>query len=329
MDARALHRDSIVVDALSLFFVTEERWAERWLEGGITATICTIGLEEGFDRFMANMETALARIAKSSVMTLATTAADIRAAKRAGKLAIVMGTQGCSFVEPGTLWRVELAHRMGLRSLGLAYTSGNLLGDGCGETRDAGLSFLGRDLVELVNGLPMLLDLSHCGHRTRAEAASLARAPVCTHSNAYGLNANDRNTKDETARAIAAKGGMIGVVALPRTVKPENATLDDLVDHVDYWKRLIGADKVGFGIDSVEGFSENNDAPPPPEVVRWRTRRPDIFGPLSVFGKERYPLGGRTAPALTEALLRRGHSADEVRGIVGGNWLRCIENFCG
>ena len=329
MDATALHRDSIVFDTLSLFFVTEERWAERWLAGGVTATICTIGLEEPFETVLRNIDTVLGRIAASPTMVLATTADDIQAAKHAGKLAILLGTQGCSFVGPGELWRIEHVHRLGVRSLGLAYTSANLLADGCGERRDAGLSYLGRDVVAAVNDLPMLLDLSHCGHRTRAEATEAARAPVCTHSNAYDLVANDRNTMDATARAIVAKGGMLSVVSLPRSVRAENPTLEGLVDHVDHYKRVIGAAAIGFAMDSVEGFAGNGPIVPPPEVVRWRTRRPDIFGTLEEFGREQYPLVSGSVPKLTEALVARGYPADEVAGIIGGNWVRCIRNFCG
>jgi len=329
MDPKAFHRDNIVFDTLSLWFVTEERWAERWLAGGITATICTIGLEEPFETVLRNIDTAHRRIAGSATMMLATSAEGILAAKRAGKLAVFLGTQGCSFVGPGDIWRIEHVHRMGVRSLGLAYTSANLLADGCGERRDAGLSYLGREVVDAVNALPMMLDLSHCGHRTRAEATAAARAPVCTHSNAYGLVANDRNTTDETARAIVAKGGMLSVVSLPRSIREQSPTIEDLVDHVDHFKRTVGVGSIGFAMDSVEGLAGNGPIVPPPEVVRWRTRRPDIFGTLEEFGREQYPLVSGSVPTLTETLFARGYPADEVAGIIGGNWVRCIRNFCG
>lgn len=329
MDAIAFHREIIVFDTLSLWFVTEERWAERWLAGGVTATICTIGLEEPFETVLRNIDRTLRRIADSQTMLLATTADDVLAAKRTGKLAVFLGTQGCSFVGSGDVWRIEHVHRLGVRSLGLAYTSGNLLADGCGERRDAGLSYLGREVIEAVNDLPMMLDLSHCGHRTRAEAAALARAPVCTHSNAYDLVANDRNTRDETARAIVAKGGMLSVVSLPKSIRAENPTIEDLVDHVDHYRHAIGADAVGFATDSVEGLAGNGPVVPPPEVVRWRTRRPDIFGTLEEFGREQYPIVSGTVPNLTAALFARGYSADAVAGIMGGNWVRCVRSFCG
>ena len=95
-------------------------------------------------------------------------------------------------------------------SFGLAYTGATLFADGCGEKRDAGLSFLGEELIAAVNETPMILDLSHTGHRSRAEAVPLARAPVCTHSNAWHHVPNDRNTRDETVQAIVAKGGHDG-----------------------------------------------------------------------------------------------------------------------
>ena len=100
----------------------------------------------------------------------------------------------------------------------------------------------------------MILDLSHTGHRSRAEAVPLARAPVCTHSNAWHHVPNDRNTKDETVRAICAKGGMMGACCLPLSVSPVDQTLDHLIDHVDHFKALVGAEHIGIGLDFTEAI---------------------------------------------------------------------------
>jgi membrane dipeptidase len=121
-----------------------------------------------------------------------------------------------------------------------------MFADGCGERRDAGLTFVGKELVEAANGLKLILDLSHVGHRSREEAVKLSHAPVCMHSNSYSINANDHNTCDAAAKAIAEKGGVMGVCALPKTVWPQNATLDWLIDHIDYYVKLLGVDHVGL-----------------------------------------------------------------------------------
>lgn len=328
--ALELTRRSTVIDALSLSFLLEERFARRWLDAGVNATIVTIALEEDFDTVMRAVESALRRVDDSSHMQLVRSAGDVLSAKAAGRLGIILGTQGCSVAEPGKLWRIDLMARLGVRSLGLAYTSANLLCDGCGERRNAGLTYLGREVIERVNDLPMLLDLSHCGHRTRAEAAQAARAPVVTHSNAYSVCANDRNTQDDTARVIADKGGILGVTALPRAVRAEGQSVEHMVDHVAHFTALAGAASVGFGFDSVEGWAEGDSKHVPNEVVRWRTFRPDIFGPVEAFGVEPFPAGlrsVRTLANLTEALLMRQYSDADVEGLLGANWLRAMERF--
>lgn len=325
----AFHRGIFVLDALSLFYILDERWAENALAGGVNATNVTFSTEHSWDETIEAVETGLDKIEKSPLLKLCTSAAELEQAAAAGKLGVIMGTQGSAFIER-RLQRLEIMVRLGLRIFGLAYTGGTLYADGCGETRDAGLSFLGRELVALANELPLLLDLSHCGHRTRAEATEAARAPVCTHSNAYAVEANDRNTRDETARAIVAKGGMVGICALPSTVRRKDPTLADLIDHAEHYVRLLGAEHVGFGTDFIEAYAAAKTILP--ESRRWRTWRPDIFGTVEDFLTQTYPIGItgiRELPNLTQGLLDRGYSREQVAGIMGGNWLRVFRDKVG
>ena len=327
----AFHKEAFVFDGLSISYVLEEKYAERCLEGGVNATNVTFALEESWDKVLKNVETYLAKIERSPLLMLCKTGGDLLAAKSKGKLGVMVGTQGATMLED-QLWRLEHLVRLGLRFLGLAYTTANAFGDGCGEKRDAGLSYLGEELIALANTLPMIVDLSHCGHRTRAEAAALARAPVCTHSNADGLRTNGRNTRDDTVRVMAAKGGMIGVCGLPQSLADETPTLDDLLDHVDYLAKLAGVEHVGLGLDYVEAYQDQPSVVAPPSVVTWRTRRPDIFGPLASFGRQSYPVGiesVRKLPNLTQGLFDRGYTKDQVAAVLGGNWLRVIKRFCG
>ena len=327
--ARKLTHDALVWDCLSLYYILDEFYAQQSLEGGVNVVNCTFGTEDEWETVLRNFELGLQKIEKNPVLKLALCADDILKAKAEGKLAIVVGTQGSSFIEK-ELYRVELLYRLGLRICGLAYTGGTLHADGCGELRDAGLSFLGRELIDIVNRLPMWLDISHCGHRTRAEAVQLARAPVCTHSNAYGLNPNDRNTKDETAKAIVAKGGMVGVCGLAKTVWPENATLKHIVDHVDYYAKLLGPQNVGFGCDFVAAYKASGQILPASK--RWRTLRPDVFGTVEEFLTLSYPEGLsqiRELPNLTQSLLDRKYAEGDIRGIMGGNFFRVFKQWVG
>ncbi len=327
--AQRFHRKTLVWDCLSLYYILDELYAQQSLDGGVNVVNATFGTEDEWETVLRNFEKGLQKIEKSPLLKLALCADDILKAQAQGKLAIVIGTQGSSFIEK-ELYRVELLYRLGMRICGLAYTGGTLHADGCGEKRDAGISFLGRELIDIVNGLPMWLDLSHCGHRTRAEAVLIARAPVCTHSNAYGLNPNDRNTMDETARAIVAKGGMLGVCGLAKTVWPQNATLDRIVDHIDYYAKLIGPQNVGFGCDFVAAYKASGQILPASK--RWRTLRPDVFGTVDEFLTLSYPDGLtqiRELPNLTQTLFDRKYAEEEIAGIMGGNWLRTFKTLVG
>lgn len=334
-DARALriHKESLVFDGLAISYVLDEKYAQRCLEGGVNAANVTFALEEDWDQTLRNFERHLTNVDRNPLLMLCRTAGDVLSAREKGKLGIVIGTQGASMIENADqFWRLDLMVRMGLRFLGLAYTTSNAFGDGCGEKRDGGLTYLGEELIEHVNALPIMLDLSHCGHRTRAEATPLARAPVCTHSNSAALRPNGRNTTDATVQAVAAKSGIIGVCGLPQSLSDTTPTLDDLLDHLDHLVKLVGVRHVGIGMDYVESYQDAPSVVAPPSVVTWRTRRPDIFGPLSAFGRQSYPIGiesVRKLPNLTQGLLDRGYSDTDVQAMLGGNWLDAIRRFCG
>lgn len=328
-EAIAFTQNNFVFDCLSLFYVLDDEYTERCLTAGVNACNVTFGAETNWLDMIANIETGLEKIEKSDLLALATNAADIAKARSEGKLAIIIGTQGSSMVE-SELNRIPIMHRLGMRYFGLAYTGATLLADGCGEVRDAGVSFLGREAIEIVNNLPLILDLSHCGHATRAEATERGRAPVCTHSNSFQINNNDRNTRDETAKAIAAKGGVLGICGLPKSVNVKDPTVDHMLDHCDYYKGLIGCDHIGIGLDFTEAYKVSGEIFP--ESRRWRTYRPDIFGTIDEFFTQSYPEGLSTIlelPNFTQGLMDRGYNEQEMAAILGGNWLRNFKEFVG
>lgn len=316
-------KDNFVFDCLSLYYVLDEPWAENCLSAGVNATNVTFGTEQTWDIVLRDFDVGLGKIEKSPYLALARNSAEIAAANRQGKLAVIIGTQGSAMVDL-EFHRLRTMHKLGMRYFGLAYTGPTLFADGCGETRNAGLSFAGMELVDACNELGLILDLSHVGHRSREEAVARARFPVCTHSNAYALNRNDRNTTDETARAIRARGGVMGICGLPKTVHPTNATLNELLDHAGHWIEIVDAGHVGIGLDFVEAYKTSNATMPAASRL-WRTRRPDIFGTVEEFHEQDYPLGItgiKELPNLTQGLFDRGYSEQQVAGIIGGNWLR-------
>ncbi|MCX5590306.1 membrane dipeptidase [Alcaligenes endophyticus] len=326
----ALHHSSFIFDGLSLFYTLTEPYSENILKAGVNAMNVTFAADEDWDTTLRNLERGLNQIEASPYLKLAVTTQDIWQAKAENKVAVIPGTQGSRMLEH-RMENLDVLFRYGVRFFGLAYTGATLFGDGCGERRDAGVSSYGHELIDAVNELPMMLDLSHCGHSTRLQAAQRARAPVCTHSNSYTVNPNDRNTHDETALLIAQKGGVMGMCCLPKSVSPVAPSLETLLEHQDHYLALIGDEHIGLGLDFTEGL-KSTGKPFSAGSVRWRTLRPDIFGTVDEFFTMPYPAGLAgiaDLPNYTQALIDRGYTHDQIKGFLGGNWLRAFEKFIG
>lgn len=323
--AQDFHQRTLVLDSLTPIYILDEPYTARMIAGGVNAGFLSVCSDATWEAALARTEIAHEKIEKNPHLMLATCAADLRAAKAKGKIALMMVTQAADMIGSDPR-RVALMYRLGFRVLGLCYSFANLCADGCAEPRDAGLTFLGREVIAAVNELPMLLDLSHSGHRTSYEAAELARAPCVTHANAYAVTANDRNKKDEMLKLMAAKGGVIGVCGLPRSVRAENPTIEQMLDHADYMIRLIGAEHVGIGLDFMEAFKETGVVLP--QSRRNRTLRPDIFGSVDDFLNQPYPQGLTTiaeTPNFTRGLFERGHDEQSVALVMGEAWVRALE----
>src|SRR6185436_4638873 len=208
--ARALHQQALVLDGLTPYYTLDEPYTASLIEGGINGALLSVVSDATWDATLTRTETALEKIEKSPHLMLATCAADFRAAKDSGKVAMMLVTQAADMLG-SDMKRLGIMHRLGFRIVGMCYTFANLVGDGCGERRNAGVSFLGKELIAAVNELPMMLDISHSGHQTSLESVELARRPCATHANAYAVVANDRNKKDEVLKIIKEKGGVIGL----------------------------------------------------------------------------------------------------------------------
>lgn len=329
--AEKLHKESIVIDQLALDFVLDAPYVEQLMAGGVTAAHVCVAITDSFLVTMRKLEVAHRKIASNPNLLLATTAEDIRRAKREGKVAMPLMFQDAFPIEDDVN-HVETFYKMGVRCIQLTYTGGNLLGMGCGERVDCGLMFHGLEVLAEMNRLGMLVDLSHTGDGTTADAIQHSQTPpIFTHTNSRTLSDTPRNKPDHLIQAMAKRGGLIGVVPLPRAVrKDRQPTIADLMDHVEHLARLVGPEHLGFGGDLTYGFQEQKITLP--EVKVWRTRRPDVFGPLHEFQAAVYPKEidhHRKFPNLTRALVRRGFPDDQIRGILGGNFLRVFEQICG
>ncbi|MDB5671185.1 MAG: peptidase family protein, partial [Alphaproteobacteria bacterium] len=196
-----------------------------------------VGMAE-YDKVIANASNGLVKVL---------TAADIISAKREGRIGIIFNTQDTAMVG-SDLERLVTLKKLGVRVVQLTYNTRNLSGDGCLETNNAGLSKLGYATIERIGHERLLLDLSHAGQRTTAEAiAAATRPPTISHTGCRTLNDNPRNQWDAELRACADKGGVVGVYWMPFLVPDGKPKGSDLVRHMEHVRRKCGEDHVGIG----------------------------------------------------------------------------------
>ena len=334
--ARELHDRAVVVNGLASAQVmprsgeVEFEVPSAMRAGGVTAVNFTVSYDDRDDFGVTAAELAhvLRAIDESDATRLALTVDDILAAKEAGEAAIVLGFQNATGIEDELAY-LEVFHRLGVRVVQLTYQRRNLLADGCGETADGGLSMFGRQAVAEMNRLGILIDLSHTGERSTLETIELSAAPVAvTHACLQQFNPIPRNKTDEVVKALAARGGVFGMNSIARFVSPsgrdQGATIDQFADQIDYVVELVGADHVGIGLDINEGLT--------PEL--FEARRQGFLKQYSEiaggdFPYEHYYVFGLTSMEntilITETLVDRGYSDDDVLKILGGNFLRLFE----
>ena len=299
---------------------------EWWDTSGVTAGSreCGIG---SFEQVLREVGRATMQFDGLGWLIKALRADDIRRAKAEGKHAGILHMQDTRAIERD-LDRLDLLHDLGMRVVQLTYNGMNFVGAGCTERTDAGLSYFGVEVVERINALRMIVDISHAGRQTTLDACRVSRAPVlATHTCAKALSGHDRAKSDEELRAIAATGGVVGVVVVPPFLssKPE-AAITDFLDHLDYIVRLIGAEHVGIGTDWP------NCAPEwlLRELGEWTARigfreehRVDWCAKLQGFRDYREFIN------ITRGLVARGYSDGGIKAILGGNFLRVFEHICG
>jgi membrane dipeptidase len=183
-------------------------------------------------------------------LILVRTAADILKAKREKKFGVIIGTQDTAMVGP-EFDRLAQMKKDGVMTVQLTYNNANLSGDGSLEPRNGGLTKLGKATIERIEAEKLLLDLSHGGARTMAEAAAFAkRPPVISHTGSRALVDHPRNTGDETIKAVADKGGVVGVYFMPYLTPDQHPKAEDLLRHVEHIANIAGEDHVGIGTDN-------------------------------------------------------------------------------
>jgi membrane dipeptidase len=312
-----LHRDSIIIDGLNASNFYEPRVFDRLRAGGITAANTTIAAWHDLPETMKIIADMLHLIEARDDLIQVREADDIARAKTANKLGVIFGFQDTAPLGDN-LKMLAVYRALGVRIIQLTYNHTNLVGSGNLIQDDAGLTAFGRDVIAEMNRLGILVDLSHCGVRTTWDAIEASVKPVAfTHANPFALCPHPRNKSDEALKAVAAKGGVVGVVVFaPMLTGAASATLDEYLQRVDYLVNLVGVDHVGIGPDFMEEMTEEVSAKAlsgmPPEVAaKFRAVQPTQgFESISACAN------------VTAGLIARGYREQDVKKIMGENWLR-------
>ena len=280
--------------------------------GGPSAFENTMQFVAGWDGFLAHHTETLKRI--DSV-------ADIDAAREKGKIGVIIGLQNSEHFR--TAADVDLFYGLGQRVSQLTYNARNMIGNGSTERRDDGLSDYGVAIVERMNRVGMAVDVSHCGDRTTLDAFEVSKKPVLiTHSNCRVLvNGHPRCKTDEAIQKMAAQGGVMGITGVRMFVKAdEPTTIENVLDHFDHVKKLVGSEFLGVGSD-IDLFGY--DAMPAKERAALHANYKSVYA-----FREKDDIEGLNHPRrmfdLTEGLIRRGYSDGEIHGILGGNFRRVL-----
>jgi membrane dipeptidase len=271
----------------------------------------------GWDQLIAEHPKLLAKIES---------AADIRAAREADKLGLIYNFQDTTPLEADA-GKVATFATLGVRVMQLTYNKRNLAGDGCLERANAGLSDFGREVIAKINAANVLLDLSHAGQRTIAEAIAESKAPMTiSHSGCRALADLPRNVPDAELRALADKGGVFGIYLMPFLKEKGQPGTADLIRHLVHAVNVCGEDHVGIGTDNpLLGYVIDDKARKQHrEFYEGRVKRgiaapgeaPDVFNLVEGYnGADRYDL-------IAADLRSQGWSAARVDKVLGGNFVR-------
>lgn len=335
MDADStIHRDALIIDGLfcKLYAPIPPTEAipdlmfDHILASGVTAFSDSI-VADGYPQ---TMQEAMTRLYDEHAVVeafpdkalIVRGVDDIYEAKRSGRVGVILSTQGLACVGEDTrnLWVLK---NLDVKIMQITYNERSAIGCGCRESFDTGLTRVGQKVVEEMNRLGVVVDLSHVGERTAMDAAKHSTAPVIvSHAGVRALNPHVRNVTDELIDAVGSTGGVIGLCPHSIMVERERGvwpSVDDFIDQIQYVVDRIGIDHAGIGTDNFQYDTHYT------RVSRSGFERtyPGFFGGYPEDQKHARGFSKWSDwPNMTGSLLRRGFSRQDTEKILGGNFLR-------
>ncbi|OGQ77955.1 MAG: hypothetical protein A3F90_19015 [Deltaproteobacteria bacterium RIFCSPLOWO2_12_FULL_60_19] len=298
--------------------------APRLIRDGINVCVYAIGGDsyshsQNTGRYLEttleNIDMFLEEAPRSEGMiSMIRTRSDLPDNVKPGQISFLLHFEGGMPLQ-GSIHQLRNFYRLGLRSMQLTWNFRNELGDGVWENRTkGGLTRFGVQVIKEMNRLGMVADLAHMNREGFFQSLEVAEAPlIVSHANACGMLDNVRNLADDQIKAIADQGGLVGILALPERVTKKDATLDDLLKHLDYMVELAGIEHVALGLDFIK-----------------------YDGPRTLKDQH-HPLHQRTyvkdfeeiedLPKLLDGLIRRGYKEKDIALVLGGNYLRVLKTI--
>jgi membrane dipeptidase len=313
--------------------VEQREYRDAWRSSGVTCIFQNAG-EEGQDPLRLIKRLARFTYATDMLQEVVTKAAvpdDILTAKKQRRHSLYFTGNGVPLTQqwvsiPDELRYLKIFYQLGIRMMHLTYQRRNMIGDGCAEKANAGLSDFGRAVIAEMNRVGVIPDCAHSGWQTSLEAAQVSEKPVvASHTTCAKLHPHIRSKPDEVIKAIAATGGYVGICCISRFLRGRG-DINALLDHVDHVVKTVGADHVTLGTDVA--YTSQNAAAERKKVPPSRSRRrkefrslwpADDYRPTSQAGRS---IAWTNWPLFTVGLVSRGYSDEDIRKIIGGNVLR-------
>lgn len=324
-------RSPAVVDAHSdllveVAFAADEQGAanplrDRWLDqldrGGVALQVCAIYVEPhqladggGLRQVLRLAHAFHDGVASNADRVFAVERAADLAAVGTGRTALLLALEGADALAADP-WMIDVIARLGVRMASLTWNGANAFAAGCAA--DGGLTSLGADAIDRMRRLGVAIDLAHAAERTFWDVVERTgeHPLLVSHAACRAVYDHPRNLSDAQLRALAAVGGVAGLMPHPLVVDPAGHGLDRFLDHVDHAVAVAGVEHVGLGGDFLRQIARTLGLPDP---------APGVAADAAITGLE----GPADYPRLADALARRGYGDTEVAALLGGNLLRLL-----